>query len=164
MFISCSDSVTPREAFENQRYELAHELWLPKAQAGNPDAQNALGTLYYLGLGVRRNNQTAFEWFDKAARQGHPGAQRNLGMMYQDGRGTQQDYIKAYSWFYAADKQGNKGADAYIENLVNKLTPNQQIQAKRKADPYIINPTEDYLPMPEIREADPRVEDMRENS
>ncbi len=164
LFISCSDTVTPREAFENQQYELAHELWLPRAQAGNAEAQNAIGTLYYLGLGVRRHYKTAFEWFDKAAHQGHPGAQRNLGMMYQDGRGTEQDYVKAYSWFYAANKQGNKGADAYIDNLANKLTPNQQIQAKRTADQYIVNPIDDYLPVPAIRKADPQVEDMRESS
>jgi len=164
LFISCSDTVTPREAFENQQYERARELWLPKAQAGDPEAQNAIGTLYYLGLGARRNDTTAFEWFEKAARQGHPGAQRNLGMMYQDGRGTEQSYVKAYSWFYAAEKQGNKDADAYIDNLANKLTPNQQIQAKRTADQYIMNPIDDYLPMPEIREAEPQVEDMRESS
>lgn len=155
--------MTPREAFENQQYELAHELWLPGAQAGEPGAQNAIGTLYYLGLGVRRDNSKAFEWFDKAARQGHPGAQRNLGIMYQNGRGTEQDRNKAYTWFYAAEKQGNKGAAAYTDILANKLTPNQLDQAMRKADQYIVNPIDEYLPAPEIRAADPQVEDMREN-
>ena len=154
----------PRAAFENHDYERARELWLPLANAGDPQAQNALGTMYYMGLGLRRNDSKAVEWFEKAARQGHPGAQRNAGMMYLDGRGVEQDFLTAYMWFYAADKQGNDGADTYIETLASKLTPNQQIKARRTADKFIINPTEDYVPVPETPKARPRVEDYRESS
>lgn len=158
-----SDAGDPRAAFENHDYERARQLWLPMAEAGDADAQNALGTIYYLGLGVRRNDSKALQWFEKAARQGHPGAQRNVGMMYVDGRGAEQDYLTAYMWFYAADKQGNTGADTYIDTLVNKLTPNQQIKARRTADQFIINPTKDYVPVPETPKANPRVEDFRES-
>jgi len=152
-----------RAAFERGNYERARELWLPAAEAGDAQAQNALGTLYYLGLGVRRDDDRALQWFEQAARQGHPGAQRNTGMMYMDGRGTRQDFVTAYMWFYAADKQGNKGADAYLGNLVNKLTPNQQIKARRDAAPFIVHPTADYVPEPiELPEANPRIQDHRE--
>lgn len=153
----------PRVAFENKQYELARELWLPMAEAGDAEAQNAIGTIYYLGLGVSRDDRRALKWFESAARLGHPGAQRNAGMMYQDGRGTGQDFLTAYMWFYAADKQGNKGADAYISNLVNKLTPNQQIKARRTAAQFIINPTDDFVPEREIPKANPRIENHRES-
>ena len=159
-----SGAEDPRAAFENQQYELARDLWLPRAEAGDPAAQNAIGTIYYLGLGVGRNDDKALQWFEKAARQGHPGAQRNAGMMYLDGRGADQDYLTAYMWFYAADKQGNDSADMYINTLVNKLTPTQQIKARRTADQFIINPTADYVPAPEMPKANPQVEDFRESS
>lgn len=153
----------PQAAFENKQYDRARELWLPRAEAGDPVAQNAIGTLYYLGLGVKRDAEMALNWFEQAARQGYPGAQRNAGMMYRDGRGTGQDFVTAYMWFYAADKQGNDKADAYISSLANKLTPNQQILAKRRADQFIINPTADYRPVSDEPRTEPRLENMRES-
>ncbi len=159
----CDPNTDPQAAFEAGNYAEARELWLPLAEAGDAEAQNAVGTIYYLGLGVERNYRKALEWFEQAAKQGHSRAQRNLGMLYMDGHGTGQDYLKAYTWFYAADKQGNQNADAYINSLVNKLTPNQQIKARRTAAPFIINPTVDYVPEHDLPQIDPQVEDLRES-
>lgn len=161
LLVGCGASDDPQAAFEAGDYARAYELWLPRAEAGDAEAQNAVGTLHYLGLGRGRDYSKALEWFAQAARQGHPGAQRNLGMLYIDGRGVERDYVEAYSWFYAADKQGNAGADAYINSLANKLTPNQQMKARRMADRYIINPTADYVPELLPPKSEPRMEDMR---
>lgn len=152
----------PETAFKNKNYERARELWLTQAEDGYALAQNALGTIYYMGLGVERDYRRALKWFEMAAEQGHPGAQRNAGMMHEHGLGTPQDFATAYMWFYAADKQGNKDANHYINTLVNKLTPNQMIKARRMAHEFIIDPVRDYQPEPESRQGSPAVEDMRE--
>lgn len=162
LLAACGKSSDPQTAYEAGDYNRASELWLPLAESGDADAQNAIGTLYYLGQGYERNYLRAAEWFRKAAEQGNARAQRNLGMLYVDGRGVEQNYLLAYSWLYAADKQGNKSADAYINTMVNKLTPNQQIKARRMADQYIINPTADYVPTREVPQFEPQTEDLRD--
>lgn len=156
----CSETTDPNIAFEAGHYARAYQLWLPQAKAGNAEAQNAIGTMHYLGLNGPRSYREASEWFEKAAKQGDARAQRNLGMMYLNGQGIEQDYLMAYSWLYAADMQGNIHADRYIEAMANKITPNQQMQAERMADSYIFNPTADYVPRQEPPQFEPHIKDF----
>lgn len=143
LIVACSTEIDPQTAFERGQYDIAYSLWLPMAEAGDAEAQNYIGLMYYLGLGQRRNDAEALKWFELAAEQGHPNAQRNTGIMYQNGRGLpQQNYYQAYIWFYAAHRQGNPRANAHISSLVNKLTPNQQMRARELARPYILNPVD----------------------
>lgn len=143
LLAACSADTDPLAAFESGRYDVAFAQWLPLAEAGDAEAQNYLGLIYYLGLGQRRNDTEALKWFELAAEQGYPDAQRNTGIMYQTGRGmSQQDFNQAYIWFYAAHRQGNETANAHIHSLTNKLTPNQQMRAKELARPYIRNPVD----------------------
>lgn len=163
LMTACNSQETdPETAFKNKNYERARELWLTQAEEGNAKAQNALGTIYYMGLGIERDYRRALKWFEMAAKQGHPGAQRNAGMMHEHGLGTPQSFPTAYMWFFAADKQGNRDANHYINTLVNKLTPNQMIQARRLAHEYIHDPVKDYKPEPDVTEGSPSVEDLRE--
>lgn len=53
------------------------------AQSGNPDAQYALGYMYYYGIGTVRDPQTARLWIKKAAAQGQPLAIRASRLMSQ---------------------------------------------------------------------------------
>ncbi|MFQ5672316.1 MAG: tetratricopeptide repeat protein, partial [Nitrospinales bacterium] len=55
------------------------------------EAQNALGLMYELGLGVQKDYQQAVKWYRLAAEQGVAWAQFNLGLMYHEGQGVQQD-------------------------------------------------------------------------
>ena len=57
------------------------------ADAGNTEAQNMVGLIYDLGLGVPENNAEAVKWYRKAALNGDFCAQNNLGLMYKDGEG-----------------------------------------------------------------------------
>ena len=41
-----------------------------KAEAGEEDAQVALGSMYFKGVGVRQSDQEAVRWYRKAAEQG----------------------------------------------------------------------------------------------
>jgi TPR repeat protein len=144
--VSCTGHDDPKLAFEKGKYEIAYELWLPRAQDGDLEAQNYLGIQYALGLGVSKNYKEAVKWYEHAARAGYPDAQRNYGDMFQFGRGVPQDYYQAFIWYFAASQQGHETAKRLIESLTgnNKLTPNQQMHAKLEANKYIQDPAKRF--------------------
>ncbi len=51
------------------------------AQAGDPDAQYALGYMYYYGKNVPQNTQTAMDWIKRAAVQGQTQATKALALL-----------------------------------------------------------------------------------
>jgi TPR repeat protein len=82
------------------------------AKAGDADAQRVLGTLYFKGLGLKRDFNQSFKWYQEAAGHENPGALSNLGFMYQHGAGTHQDYRKAITFYKkAADLEDPQGAN-----------------------------------------------------
>ena len=82
-------------------------VW-PGGHQGNADAQYNLGVLYRDGLGSRRNDELAVQWFQKSAAQGHVEAEKELGKMYESGRGVKPDYLEAYKWLKLAQLQGDE--------------------------------------------------------
>ena len=48
------------------------------ANAGDVDAQMALGSCYYYGIGVQKDYNEAYKWFSEAAKKGNPAAKRHL--------------------------------------------------------------------------------------
>jgi len=60
----------------------AYQLWNPLAEHGDTDAQSALGSLYYDGIGVPVDHTESSYWFHLAAEQGYAIAQYNLGNDY----------------------------------------------------------------------------------
>jgi TPR repeat protein len=66
-----------------------------------------LGFLYTQGIGVERNEATAFAWVLKAAEQGNAAGQAQLGKLYLAGRGVERDYGSAFKWAQKAAEQGN---------------------------------------------------------
>lgn len=78
------------------------------AEAGDADAQDALGELHALGQhGYERNMHIAKEWSTKAAEQGHAMAQSRLGRLYLAGEGgVTRDVEQGIRWVRAAAQQG----------------------------------------------------------
>ena len=74
-----------------------------KAQNGDQDAQYKLGVMYDRGIGVKRDLNKAFSWYQQAALQGNPIAQNSLGSMYQFG----------VNWYKKSSIQG------FSEGIVN---------------------------------------------
>ncbi len=62
------------DAFAKRDYRTAVSLLLPLAQAGNPDAQYALGYALYEGLGTPQDRMQAYFWIQESARQGNTSA------------------------------------------------------------------------------------------
>ena len=77
------------EAFINKHIppSAVAEIWR-RAEQGNAQAQNSLGTYYEVGRGVAQDDRQAAAWYRKAAEQGHADAQYYLGNMYEGGRGV----------------------------------------------------------------------------
>ncbi|MEM0900477.1 MAG: tetratricopeptide repeat protein [Pseudomonadota bacterium] len=66
-------------AFQRGLYITAHNLALPRAEAGDAAAQTLLGEIYSRGLGKPFNPEEALFWYEKAAAQGVPEAQFRYG-------------------------------------------------------------------------------------
>lgn len=72
-----SSTVCANNAFL-QKYQCSFPRVEQAARAGDPDAQYALGYLYYYGIGATQDRQTGLMWIRKAAAQGQPVAQEAL--------------------------------------------------------------------------------------
>ncbi|HXX84168.1 MAG TPA: tetratricopeptide repeat protein [Casimicrobiaceae bacterium] len=94
------------EAYRQQDYAKAAELWRGLADKGDAEAQYRLGTLYAEGKGVGQNDATAMTWFLRAADKGNALAQYNAGASYAAGLGVAKSEADAAKWFKRAADQG----------------------------------------------------------
>lgn len=95
------------------------EQVLPRAQAGDPEAQHDLGLRYAGGRGVPQDNQRATEWYRAAAEQGYGPAQGSLGLAYYWGKGVELDHAKAAEWLRRAAEQ-NMAGSGYMLGLMHR--------------------------------------------
>lgn len=115
-----------RDFMEANQYEAAMQEFLPAARSGNADAEELIGVLYALGLGVERDDTRAFEWYLRASLKGHPGAQSGIGWYYEVGRGVAGiDLVRAYMWYTLSAIGGDPDAAISLEEVVKKMTPEQ---------------------------------------
>ena len=87
------------------------------AEQGSADGQSALGTCYYFGNGVSKDDEQAIVWYTLAAEQGDASSQSQLGMLYYDGYNIPQDYNKSFEWYTKAAIQGHAEAQYYMSVL-----------------------------------------------
>lgn len=75
---------------------------LPKAQAGDAQAQYDVAVMYEEGDGTKKNPKEAIKWLLKSAEQGHAEARFKLGWMYANGIIVRQDYFMAAKYYRLA--------------------------------------------------------------
>src|ERR1700675_398309 len=68
-------------AYQRNDYATALKLLRPLAEQGDASAQLSLGSMYFSGRGVKRDQAEALKWYLRAADQGNVQAQNNLGFM-----------------------------------------------------------------------------------
>lgn len=90
------------QAYKAGDFKTAVAIWTPLAEAGDPRAQYNLGSLYYDGEGVAKDQTVAIEWWNKAGGQGVIEAQHNLGLVFLSGDGAAKDLEKARFWIERA--------------------------------------------------------------
>ena len=115
-----------RDLMEASRFEEAHRALLPLARSGNADAEELIGVMHAMGLGVPRDDVRAFDWYLRASLKGHPGAQSGLGWYYEVGRGLPApDLVRAYLWYTLSAIGGDPDAAVSQEEVAKKMTPEQ---------------------------------------
>lgn len=123
---------------------------LPKAKAGDPDAQTALGKSYCC-FGPGFSVWEATKWYCEAAKQGHSEAYYELGRVYSGdvvrsisptsqvlGRATaRRDRGLALTYYEEAARRG----DTKAKERANKLRPRLDAEELLAANGYSANPS-----------------------
>lgn len=121
-----ADLEEARDMMEAGEFEAARAALWPAARAGNAEAEELIGVMYAMGLGVEKDDQRAFEWYLRASLKGHPGAQSGIGWYYEIGRGMPApDLVRAYMWYTLSAIGGDPDAAISLEEVVKKMTPEQ---------------------------------------
>ena len=115
-----------RDLMEEGSFKKAMEELLPAARSGNADAEELIGIMYAMGLGVERDDIRAFDWYLRASMKGHPGAQSGVGWYYEIGRGMPApDLVRAYTWYVLSAIGGDPDAAISQEEVIKKMTPEE---------------------------------------
>ena len=122
---------------EDNNFKEAMLQLIPAARSGNADAEELIGVMYAMGLGVERDDIRAFEWYLRSAMKGHPGAQSGVGWYYEIGRGMPApDLIRAYMWYVLSAIGGDPDAAISLEEVVKKMSSEQIEKAHVLIDDY----------------------------
>ena len=132
-----SNLLDARRLMKAGEFEAAHEAFLPLAAAGNADAEELIGVMYAMGLGVARDDERAFDWYLRAAMKGHPGAQSGVGWYYEVGRGMPApDLVRAYAWYVLSAIGGDPDAAVSQGEVVKKMSGEQIERGERLIADY----------------------------
>ncbi|MDR1190808.1 MAG: PDZ domain-containing protein [Verrucomicrobiales bacterium] len=87
---------------------------LPKAQAGDAEAQAGVAACYYQGDGVTKDWPKALAWAEKSAAQNNALGERNLAFMYYEGLAVPRDETKMLALLQRAAEHGDAPAQFEI--------------------------------------------------
>ena len=93
---------------------------LPKAEAGDAEAQYDVATMHEKGNGVAKDLEQAHEWYLKSAKQGNDKGAYKVGFGYLRGVGTEKDYEKALKWLNTAAEYNNVRAFYFLGSMYEK--------------------------------------------
>jgi len=135
--VFAADLEEARDLMEAGEFVAAREMFEVLARSGNADAEELIGVMYALGLGVERDDERAFEWYLRASMKGHPGAQSGIGWYYEVGRGIPEpDLVRAYLWYALSAIGGDVDAPDSLEELVPRMSADQRARAQVLVDDY----------------------------
>ena len=132
-----ADLEEARDMMEAGQFTEAREALWPAARSGNAEAEELIGVMYALGLGVEQDYVRAFEWYLRSAMKGHAGAQSGVGWYYEVGLGMPEpDLTRAYMWYVLSAIGGDPDAAISQEEVVKKMTAEQIEKAHVLVDDY----------------------------
>ena len=136
-FHALADLEKARDLMEANQFKQAMEELIPAARSGNAEAEELIGVMYAMGLGVERDEIRAFDWYLRSAMKGHPGAQSGVGWYYAVGIGMPApDLVRAYAWYVLSAIGGDPDAAISQEEVVKKMTKEQIEKAHLLIDDY----------------------------
>ena len=119
-----------RDLMEASKFKQAHAALMPLARSGNADAEELIGVMHAMGLGVPKDDRRAFDWYLRASLKGHPGAQSGLGWYYEVGRGLPApDLVRAYLWYTLSAIGGDPDAAVSQEEVAKRMTKEEIAKA-----------------------------------
>lgn len=97
--IDRSDLQQGKRLFDSGYYKRAMRILMPLAAKGVPQAQYAVGYMFYYGYGVARDPDLGFSWIDRAAAAQYPPAITAHEMMVQnrEEEKREEDHFQAKS-------------------------------------------------------------------
>lgn len=114
LMISISAAARKSASAATTRNKGIDPALLAKANAGDAEAQNQLGDMYYFGDDVRRDYAQAALWYSKAADQGNADSEYRIGGFYHYGFGVPKDDARAFVWMKKAAEQENADAEDFL--------------------------------------------------
>jgi TPR repeat protein len=128
---------TARDLMDKGHFAEAMQELQPAARSGNAEAEELIGVMYGMALGVTRDDTRAFEWYLRASMKGHPGAQSGVGWYYEIGRGMPApDLVRAYTWYVLSAIGGDPDAAISQNEVVKKMSSKQIEEAHVLIDDY----------------------------
>ena len=123
----------------SQENGLAAAMWWRRAaDQGVADAQEKIGSFYFVGLyEYPKSSVDAARWFRLAAEQGYAKAQYALAVLYGTGDGVIQDYVVAHMWLNLAAAQGHEDAVRTLDQVTKLMTQSQIEEAQRLAREWL---------------------------
>ena len=132
-----ADIEAARDLMEAGRFAEAREALWPAARSGNADAEELIGVMYAMGLGVEKDERRALEWYLRSAMKGHPGAQSGVGWYYELGLGLPApDLVRAYMWYALSAIGGDPDAAISVEDIARRMTTEEIAQAQALVGDY----------------------------
>ncbi len=127
-------------AYDRANFSTSLNIWLPRAEQGDPQAQTYVGEIFERGLGTRTDFRAAAAWYRKAADQGYSRAQINLGYLLESGLGVEKNLTEAMNLYRvasgvsdgeleyvsSAEIVNRQQASAELSNLREQVTTLQQ--------------------------------------
>lgn len=98
-------------AFEQGQYLTALNIAERNAKEGDPRAHTLVGRIYGEGLGVRKDEAVAAQWYARGAELGDIEAAFALGLQLAEGRGVKKDFAAAARMFEMAAAKGHAYAN-----------------------------------------------------
>lgn len=120
--LAIADLEKARDLMEASQFKAAYAALWPAARSGNAEAEELIGVMYAMGLGVEKDDRRAFEWYLRSSMKGHPGAQSGVGWYYEVGRGVPVDLVRAYMWYALSAIGGDPDAAISLEEVIKKMT------------------------------------------
>lgn len=135
--VFAADLEEARDLMEAGAFADAMDQFRVLARSGNADAEELIGVMYALGLGVDKDPERAFEWYLRSSLKGHPGAQSGLGWYYELGLGMPApDLVRAYLWYALSAIGGDVDAPDSLEELTPRMTKAERKRAQILVEDY----------------------------
>jgi hypothetical protein len=112
----------------------AAKWWRLSADQGQPDAESAIGDMYYKGDFLAQDYEESFKWYLRSAMHGNSNAAMRVGTFYLSGQGGVTKNLKyAHAWLSIYTPSEEKFRDLQRKHLLlieSKLDANDIAQAR----------------------------------